>query len=501
MTSEGKPKSTAMLVNGPECQPADEHGILSVEPARCQSVELTDSPAPQKPTLQVPVLFQSLFRGDVAEELKQEEHELVEQPSSTATHSASSDAYGSNTINTTDEPDMTRDYGYKYEFCDCNNNHQEVDGNCCQAKQDEEDYDDGDDHSESESFLDQAPYDQMLVPLGTSTNMSFASGTLHGVPSSHVPGGPCIYLLGKSYDPDLEYEHKRDDELSLFWFTYRCDFPEIVPYRITSDAGWGCMLRSAQMMLAQALRLHFKSRDWKSHRLSIAQRRRETFLRSLLTWMADFPSSSLDNVYSLHNMVAAGMAKYEILPGEWYGPGSACYVIRDLVHAHEARQVALWKKRQQQQQQQQQQEEQKKASDGATKPATIYSPSKPVRVFRVYVAPQGTVYNDAIRELMTKESRAKYEERKIQAQSAAGPKAVPEHPLATAEEDLKEEQEEQVALEHLEWDTGLLLLIPLRLGLNGINEDYAKSIAHTFSIPQSVGVLGGRPRGARWYVL
>ena len=38
--------------------------------------------------------------------------------------------------------------------------------------------------------------------------------------------------------------------------------------------------------------------------------------------------------YSLHNMVASGLARYEMLPGEWYGPGTACHVLRDLCDMH-----------------------------------------------------------------------------------------------------------------------------------------------------------------------
>lgn len=46
----------------------------------------------------------------------------------------------------------------------------------------------------------------------------------------------------------------------------------------------------------------------------------------------------------------------------------------------------------------------------------------------------------------------------------------------------------------------LLILIHLRLGLDKINPVYVNSIKQIFRIPQSVGILGGRPRAAYYFV-
>ena len=52
----------------------------------------------------------------------------------------------------------------------------------------------------------------------------------------------------------------------------------------------------------------------------------------------------------------------------------------------------------------------------------------------------------------------------------------------------------------VEWDTSLLLLLPLRLGIQNIStSDYGSTLAKLIAFPHSVGMLGGTPRHALWF--
>ena len=50
------------------------------------------------------------------------------------------------------------------------------------------------------------------------------------------------------------------------------------------------------------------------------------------------------------------------------------------------------------------------------------------------------------------------------------------------------------------WTTSLLVLIPLRLGLDHLNDAYVAALRQTFAFPQSVGIIGGKKGHSVYFV-
>jgi cysteine protease ATG4 len=134
-----------------------------------------------------------------------------------------------------------------------------------------------------------------------------------------------------------------DDFESRVWMTYRSGFAPIkksqdpkatsaMSFRVrmqnlaspgfTSDAGFGCMIRSGQCILANALQILRLGRDWRWQEHQADQTHGE-----ILSLFADDPQAP----FSIHRFVEHGAAVCGKYPGEWFGPSAAARCIQDLV--------------------------------------------------------------------------------------------------------------------------------------------------------------------------
>eukprot|EP01116_Phalansterium_solitarium_P015406 TRINITY_DN3400_c0_g1_i1.p1 TRINITY_DN3400_c0_g1~~TRINITY_DN3400_c0_g1_i1.p1 ORF type:complete len:560 (-),score=118.23 TRINITY_DN3400_c0_g1_i1:588-2267(-) len=136
------------------------------------------------------------------------------------------------------------------------------------------------------------------------------------------------------------------DFRSVMFFCYRKDFAPLEPSLLTSDVGWGCMLRTGQMMLAKALVHHMLGRGW---RLSDGDRLQPfSTYRKIMRWFSDVPQRSA--YYSIHNMVRVsnerlGASADEAAGGgggEWFSPTRVCQILKHLTQRHSVDQLTMY---------------------------------------------------------------------------------------------------------------------------------------------------------------
>lgn len=229
-----------------------------------------------------------------------------------------------------------------------------------------------------------------------------------------------VWILGREYKSPHDLGTIRKDIRSRLWFTYRKNFIPIGDTGITSDKGWGCMLRCGQMVLAEALVMLHLGRDWRWK-----QDTKDSIYLRILHMFEDRRAAP----FSIHQIALMGASEGKEV-GQWFGPNTVAQVLKKLVIYDEWSSLVI------------------------------------------HVALDNTVVINDIKKLCCNQEG---------------------NPDSKSNEDQMYENKTKV------WKP-LLLIIPLRLGLNEINPIYIQGLKKCFTFKQSLGVIGGKPNHALYFI-
>uniref|UniRef100_A0A8D0EEJ8 Cysteine protease n=1 Tax=Strix occidentalis caurina TaxID=311401 RepID=A0A8D0EEJ8_STROC len=142
-----------------------------------------------------------------------------------------------------------------------------------------------------------------------------------------------VWILGRQHHLNTDKSKLLLDISARLWFTYRRKFSPIGGTGPSSDAGWGCMLRCGQMMLAQALICRHLGRDWQWEKHKKQPEEYHRILRCFL--------DRKDCCYSIHQMAQMGVGEGKSI-GEWFGPNTVAQVLKKLALFDEWNSLAVY---------------------------------------------------------------------------------------------------------------------------------------------------------------
>lgn len=247
-----------------------------------------------------------------------------------------------------------------------------------------------------------------------------------------------------------------------------------------SDAGWGCMLRAAQMVMGHVLIRHCLGKEWRFDGKTDLSPQYVEILRLFMDY------SHESNKFSIHRMIASGSN-----PGEWCGPVKASHILKEIC-ANNRR--------------------------AESSPLTLAGGNggNSVDNIEVFVCSGGAIYYDEVTCHMIAANRGGASSSAARAATSVGSSSTGNSNSSSSSNDGRSDNKHSTTdpldpffdpllntpppAAPKEWENALLLFVPLRLGINSVDKPFHKQIKKALRHPNSVGMLGGKVNHAMYFI-
>lgn len=334
---------------------------------------------------------------------------------------------------------------------------------------DEEDGEDGED-APSSSAVDSSAADPGLAAFLRDLRSRVWITYRRGFPA--ISSGADRGSGGSGGSEDASASEASASEASTAGVAISRRIVERAPYQYTTDAGWGCTLRVGQMLLANALSIHFFGRGYRRRDAGPCVPGGDARARDphdgLLSWFGDHPDANACP-FSIHEVYRWGRGELDeetgekkpggvpgVVPGRWLGPCVTAQAMAALTNAR-----------------------------------------RPGGMCAYVLADEDGTFGGGAPNLDARKVAAFASEKARQLIADCGLR-LPGAPFDARAEDAVKNNAVKNNTE--DW-APTLVLVPLVLGIDRhVNARYVPSVAATLRVKQSLGVLGGTP-GSSLYVV